>query len=57
MRVENHELDFNVSKDSLHVPEGEATQAVAVGNHNCGDMAAEYAFQKGFKPGALPVEA
>ena len=46
-----------VAKDLLHEFECKATQAVAVGNHNLGDKAVEYAFQKGFKAGALPVEA
>jgi hypothetical protein len=57
MRVENHDLDFKDSKDSHQALEGESAQAGAVGNHNCGDMAAEYAFQKGFKHVALLVEA
>jgi len=37
------------SKEGLHKFESEATQAIRVGNHNFGDMAVEYAFQKGFK--------
>jgi hypothetical protein len=55
--VENHDFDLRVLKKLLQQLEGEAAQAVTVGNHNFGDMATEYAFQKGLKLKTLPGEA
>jgi len=55
--AENHELHASLRKEPFHELEGKAAQAVAVGNHNCRDLAAMDEFQKPLEAGAVPVEA
>lgn len=55
--TEYHDLDASLLKDPLHELEGKAAEAVAVGNHNCRDLAAVDEVQKPLEAWAVPVEA
>ena len=55
--VENHEADVGLDEDMLDEVKGDATEAVAVGNHNLFDAAAHRAVQNGEQAPALEVDA
>jgi len=45
--VENHEADASLLEDEFHEVSGEATEAVAMGNHNFCENACVRALQNG----------